>query len=173
MRKFLRIFGIGVVCCALLAVAMIAWPSRYPPTPDPRTSRIIENVRIVDVVAGTVGQPQSLLIREGRIAAIGQFDASPALPRHDEGGAYAVPAFWDMHVHSFQSSPQMHFPLWVANGVLNVRLEKVADAINLVKEVIQPWAAAYIDGAEVIKTPASVKPTEPADQKATQETMGK
>ena len=35
MRKFLRIFGIGVVCCALLAVAMIAWPSRYPPTPDP------------------------------------------------------------------------------------------------------------------------------------------
>ena len=121
MRKFLRIFGIGVVCCALLAVAMIAWPSRYPPTPDPRTSRMIDNVRIVDVVAGTVGQPQSLLIREGRIAAIGQFDASPALPRHDEGGAYAVPAFWDMHMHSFQSSPQMHFPLWVANGVLNVR----------------------------------------------------
>ena len=121
MRKSLRIFGIGVVFCGLLAAILIAWPSRYPPMPDPGTSRIIDNVRIVDVVAGTVGQPQSLLIREGRIVAIGQIEASSALPRHDAGGAYAVPAFWDMHVHSFQSSPQMHFPLYVANGVLNLR----------------------------------------------------
>ena len=121
MRKSLRIFGIGLVFCGLLAATLIAWPSRYPPMPDPGTSRIIDNVRIVDVVTGTVGQSQSLLIREGRIAAIGQIEASSALPRHDAGGAYALPAFWDMHVHSFQSSPQMHFPLWVANGVLNVR----------------------------------------------------
>ena len=61
-----------------------------------------------------------------------------------------------------------------ANGVLNVRLEKVADAIKLVEEVIQPWTSAYIDGAEIIRTPESVKPVsqesaQTTDQKATQE----
>ncbi|MBN1562621.1 MAG: FHA domain-containing protein [Anaerolineae bacterium] len=58
-----------------------------------------------------------------------------------------------------------------SNGVLNVRLEKVADAIQLVKEVIQPWTAAYIDGAEIIRTPTPLATEPPPDknEKATQE----
>ena len=105
---------------AILALLLL-WPVSHAPIPATSGGRLVENVRIVDVVSGTVSQPQAIAIRDGTIVAIGSDAQSMNLPRFDGGGSYALPAFWDMHVHSFQTSPQMHFPLWVANGVLNVR----------------------------------------------------
>jgi pSer/pThr/pTyr-binding forkhead associated (FHA) protein len=55
------------------------------------------------------------------------------------------------------------------SGVINVRLEKVADAIKLMKEVIAPWKEAYIEGAGIIKKPETAQ-NQPSTQKATQET---
>ena len=105
-----------------LAVAMLlVWPSSLPPKPDAETSRLIRNVRIIDTQTGTASTPQSILVRDGMIEAIGVDLDHGGLPVYDAGGAFAVPGFWDMHIHTFQLSPQLHLPLWVANGILNTR----------------------------------------------------
>ncbi len=105
----------------LLAVALILWPAPEAPLADPARNRLIENVRVVDVVTGTAGPLVAVEIRDGAIAAIGPGIVAGDLARLNGRGGFLVPGFWDMHVHSFQASPQMHLPLWIANGVTNVR----------------------------------------------------
>ncbi|WP_022674115.1 amidohydrolase family protein [Novosphingopyxis baekryungensis] len=109
----------GAVLLAFFA--LVLWPSSDAPLPDQDRDRVIVGVRIVDVVAGVVGPPRSVEIRNGRITTIGTGPVPSDVPRLDGQGAFLVPGFWDMHVHSFQASPQMHFPLWIANGVTSVR----------------------------------------------------
>ena len=107
---------------ALLVVIftiLLAWPRSHAPLPSSPTHYVLGDVRILDVEQESTGPPTSIEIRDGRIVAIGT--VSPGAPRIDAGGGVLMPAFWDMHMHSFQLSPQLHFPLWVANGVLNVR----------------------------------------------------
>ena len=116
-KTFVAVVGLA----ALAFAALVLWPFSAAPLPDQNRNRVIVGVRAVDVDAGVIGPPVSVLIRDGRIEAIGT-EAMPAdLPRVDGRGAYMLPGFWDMHVHSFQASPQMHFPLWIANGVTSVR----------------------------------------------------
>lgn len=121
MRKFLRISLAGLSVILLVAIALILWPQRAAPLPEPENSRIIHNVRVIDVHQGTASEPVSVVIRDGVIAAIGPELKTSGRPALDASGAFLVPGFWDMHVHTFQSSPQMHLPLWVAGGVTNVR----------------------------------------------------
>lgn len=111
------IFG---TIAAALTVA-IWWPGAAAPLPDGGRDRIIANVRVVDVERGVAGGPTSVLIREGRISAIGPGANASDLPVVDARGGYLTPGFWDMHVHTFQLSPQLHLPLFVANGVTGVR----------------------------------------------------
>lgn len=111
----------AVALLLLLFAALLWWPFSNAPLPDQGQDRVIVGVRVVDVIAGTVGSPVSVEIRGGRIAAIGTGLAPTDVPPVDGRGAFLVPGFWDMHVHSFQASPQMHFPLWVANGITTVR----------------------------------------------------
>lgn len=36
-------------------------------------------------------------------------------------GGYLIPGLWDMHGHSYKTSPQLHHPLYLAHGVTAVR----------------------------------------------------
>jgi hypothetical protein len=78
-------------------------------------------VRVVDVELGRASALSSVLVRGGMIRAIGDLPAVPGVPVLDGKGGYLVPGFWDMHMHSFQLSPQLHLPLFVANGITSVR----------------------------------------------------
>lgn len=104
---------------AVLAAAAIAWPRAQAPLAGAGDDYAVINVRVVDVASGTAGQPTTVSIRDGLIAAIGSAEAG--LPVVDGGGGYLVPGFWDMHMHSFQLSPQLHLPLYLANGITGVR----------------------------------------------------
>ena len=121
MSRLGRYSLIALGCIACLAALLIFWPSTRAPLPEPSQSRLITNARVIDVVAGSAGPPVSIEIRDGKIVAIGAGLKADDLRQFDAEGAYLLPAFWDMHVHTFQSSPQMHLPLWIANGVTNVR----------------------------------------------------
>ncbi len=89
----------------------------------------IENVAVVDVVRGEIVKPRTVLIDNGRIAAIGEPDAidiPSATVRVDGGGRYLMPGLVDMHVHLFNNASHRApndwaFPLFVANGVTGVR----------------------------------------------------
>jgi hypothetical protein len=112
----------GIIGALLLGVVIaLAWPEKAAPLPDARRNYVIEGVRVVDVIAGTVAPPTDVIVRDGVIASIGARSPSSGLVRIEGRGRFLVPGFWDMHMHSFQLSPQMHLPLFVANGVTNVR----------------------------------------------------
>lgn len=121
MRATLKWLGLGVALILGLAVVGILWPATRAPLPDAARNRLIINARVIDVERGVAGPPTSVLIRNGIIAAIGSRDAVVGVSVLDAGGGYLVPGFWDMHSHAWQTSPQLHFPLYIANGVTGVR----------------------------------------------------
>lgn len=106
---------------ASIAILALLWPTARAPLPQPSREFVINNVRVVDVEAGTAGQPTSVVISNGRIQAIGTHRRREGVAILDADGRFLVPGYWDMHVHTFQLSPQMHLPLWVANGVTSIR----------------------------------------------------
>jgi len=89
---------------------------------------IIDNVNVVDVKTGVVLPTQSVVISANKIAFIGAREQIPTsyaeLPqqhRVDGANGYLIPGLWDSHLHTLSTSPQMHFPLLVANGVTTIR----------------------------------------------------
>ncbi len=116
-----KAIGIVVGCIAIAAIAGIVWPPAAAPVPSSGRDHLIRNVHIVDVELGCAGPLSSVLVRGGVIKAIGQLASAPGATVVDGKGGYLVPGFWDMHMHSFQLSPQLHLPLFVANGVTSVR----------------------------------------------------
>ena len=111
----------------------------------------IENVSIVDVVRGRIVGPRTVLIVDGRIAAIdklGKVARSSAALRVDGRGQFLMPALVDMHVHLFNNASHRPpndwaFPLFIANGVTAVR-EMAAIPADL--PVIARWRAAAARG---------------------------
>ncbi len=122
MRRGVLGLAGGVLVVAMLFAALVWWPLPAAPLPRFAPAYLIEGVRIVEAVAGRSGPPVSVLLRGDRIAAIGPRLAVPAdAVRVDGRGRFLAAGFRDMHVHSFQLSPQLHLPLFVANGVTSVR----------------------------------------------------
>ena len=89
----------------------------------------IERIAVVDVVRGEVVQPRTVLIVDGRIAAVGAPDAidiPSAAVRVEGRGRFLMPGLVDMHVHLFNNAShrapnEWTFPLFVANGVTGIR----------------------------------------------------
>lgn len=112
----------------------IALPlDEYPLDPrDPRPI-VIDDISIVDLASGEARAGQSIVVAGNRIVYAGDGTAAraPANARRISGkGKYAMPGLWDMHVHSVALSPQLHFPLLIANGVTTVRDMGDACAFN-------------------------------------------
>jgi len=110
-----------VAAMLLLVTAGIFWPAAQAPLQPAGQNLVLDNVRIVDLEGGRAGPSVSVLVVDGVIAAIGADLGRAGVRRVDGRGGYLVPGFWDMHMHSFQISPQVHFPLYLANGVTGVR----------------------------------------------------
>jgi imidazolonepropionase-like amidohydrolase len=77
------------------------------------------------VIDGTGAPPRpdtTVVVRDGRIAAIGK-DGEVEAPERarvvDAAGKYLIPGLWDMHVHF---SDRGSMPLFLANGVTGVRV---------------------------------------------------
>lgn len=115
--------GFAIVALGLVFVLALAvlWPTAKAPLPPAQRDHVITNVHVIETASGTVGPPQSVLLKDGRIAAIGTPISASSTHQIDGRGGYLIPGLWDMHSHSFQLSPQLHLPLQVANGVTGVR----------------------------------------------------
>lgn len=109
-------------------------------------SIVIESVAVVDVVRGETAGPRTVLIVDGRIAAIGKPEAialPPAAVRVDGRGRYLMPGLVDMHVHLFNNASrrapnEWAFPLLVANGVTAIREMRTEPAQMA---VVEGWRA--------------------------------
>jgi imidazolonepropionase-like amidohydrolase len=98
----------------------------------------ITNVTIID---GTGAKPrlhQTLLVDNGRIAAIGHMAVPRGAEVIDGSGKFLIPALWDMHVHlGSYAHAREAFPQMLANGIGGVRDmgTPLDDALRVRREV--------------------------------------
>jgi len=103
--------------------AALLWPQGLAiQAQEPDQAVFIQDVTVIDVIAGKEIPAQSILIRDGVIAAIKAADnfAQPDDTTLIEGsGKFAIPGLWDMHIHWYDQRSMALFPL---NGVTGVRM---------------------------------------------------
>ncbi|HEY9227615.1 MAG TPA: amidohydrolase family protein, partial [Gemmatimonadaceae bacterium] len=84
----------------------------------------ITHVAVIDGRDSTPKREQTVIVRGGRIAAVGP-SASVATPGDariiDGRGKFLIPGLWDMHVHTVVVAGRDLLRLYVVNGVTGVR----------------------------------------------------
>lgn len=101
---------------ALSLLLALAWPKQGPPAP-----LVFEHVAVVPMDREIVLEDHTVVVRDGRIAALGPASAVavPADALHIDGrGHFLMPGLADMHVHVWDENDLY---LFVANGVTTVR----------------------------------------------------
>jgi imidazolonepropionase-like amidohydrolase len=85
---------------------------------------IIEDVTVIDPRSGTFLAHQSVIVTGNRISFAGPAAQAPNLDqarRIAGAGKYLSPGQVDAHAHTMTLSPQLHFPLMLANGMTSLR----------------------------------------------------
>lgn len=123
--RLLRFVVLPLVLAAAAFAAGVAMPLAHLalPAADVRPI-VIDDVSVPDLESGETRAGQTIVITGTRIAYVGPAAGAPipATARRVSGkGKFAIPGLWDMHVHSVDLSPQIHFPLLLANGVTSAR----------------------------------------------------
>ncbi|MDG2509201.1 amidohydrolase family protein [Stenotrophomonas maltophilia] len=152
-RRWPIALAILLLAPPLLFAAALLWPLSAPPLPEPGNSRVIVNARVVDVARGRVSEPTTLTVRNGTITAIGEGAQDTRLPVLDAGGRWLLPGFWDMHTHALQLSPQLQFPLMLANGITATRdmmdCPQATDPLIACVADKRRWTAQAVAGQQV------------------------
>lgn len=152
-RQWPIVLVILLLAPPLLFAAALLWPLSAPPLPEPGNSRVIVNARVVDVARGQVSEPTTVTVRHGTITAIGEDPQDARLPVLDAGGRWLLPGFWDMHTHALQLSPQLQFPLMLANGITGTRdmmdCPQTTDPLIACVADKRRWTAQAIAGQQV------------------------
>jgi imidazolonepropionase-like amidohydrolase len=107
----------------------------------------IRNVRVIDGVASA---PQDVLVRGGRIAAVGPHLRIPSRTQMVDGhGKYLIPGLWDMHVHLAALSDVPRAPeILLSYGVTGVR--DMGGRLGELKSLRAGIAAGDIAGPRIL-----------------------
>ena len=123
--RLVRTLALLVVLAGIVFAVGVGLPLGHFPVPVQEAGLlVIDNITIIDVRAGVARAEQTIVMAGNRIVSAGDSSATaaPAGARRVSGkGKFAMPGLWDMHVHTIGLSPQLHFPLLIANGVTSVR----------------------------------------------------
>lgn len=95
------------------------------PAPARSSITVISDANVVDPRGdGSIAYGQMVMIDDDKISFVGTNGSRPV----PEGavvvpasGKFLIPGLWDSHIHTLRLSPQLHFPLLIANGVTSVR----------------------------------------------------
>jgi hypothetical protein len=105
----------------LLAAAWLFVASAVAHAETPSTA--IENVTVIDVVAGVAKPDMTVVVAGNKIASVGPASAAtvPKGTRVVDGrGKFLIPGLWDMHVHLGNAS-EAALPVLIAYGITGVR----------------------------------------------------
>jgi len=129
IARVARRFGasLGLCVASVLPPPAGAQPARAPLA---RGALVITNVTVVPMTADTVLRGRTVLVRDGRIAAISS--AAAAIPadarRIDGSGKFLIPGLADMHTHLYSddevpdSLGKYEVGVLLANGITAARL---------------------------------------------------
>ncbi|MEN5267380.1 amidohydrolase family protein [Stenotrophomonas sepilia] len=152
-RRWPRVLALLLLVPPLLFTAALLWPLSAPSLPHPGNSHVIVNARVVDIARGQASEPTTVTVRNGTITAIGEDPPETTLPVLDAGGRWLLPGFWDMHTHALQLSPQLQFPLMLANGITGTRdmmdCPQATDPLIACVADKRRWTAQAIAGQQV------------------------
>ncbi len=122
----------------------------------------VHNVRVLDVVAGKLGEPTEVWVKDGKFIAApdeaGEGDDPSDTESIDARGAVMMPGLWDMHSHLFDGSAVMN----IAGGVTSVRDlgNSKAELDDLVKRIGEGamagpnvYRAALLDAESPFRAP--------------------
>src|SRR5437773_2068640 len=85
-------------CCAILALAGMAMGAM--PAGPGRSTIVISNVTVIDVVGGGKLAGQTVIVVDGKIAEVSKDGNIPPQAKVIDGrGKFLIPGLWDMHVH--------------------------------------------------------------------------
>lgn len=88
---------------------------------------VLTHVNVIDTAGGPIQTGMTVVITNGRIAALGKFETT-LIPAHaeviDSTGKFLIPGLWDMHAHlgTDDFDRDAHLALFIINGVTGVRL---------------------------------------------------
>jgi hypothetical protein len=143
--------GLAVALVVVLAT-LLTWPLPETPSPGISGDFLVRNVAVVDVVNDRIVPGRDVVVRNGRIEAVGAStpDGAPrGLVVVDGTGKFLIPGLWDMHVHSLKISPQFTHPLSIANGITGVRemwgCPALPDSFLACGEDLERWRARLRD----------------------------
>ncbi|MFT4022530.1 MAG: hypothetical protein QM664_01955 [Flavihumibacter sp.] len=110
----------GLVC--LLLFSCLATIAQQQPA-------LIFHAQVIDPLAGTIKENQSILVQNGRIVATGpdtQFKKRNNYALIDAKGLFVLPGFWDMHMHfgggdTLTEENKWLLPLYLVHGITTIR----------------------------------------------------
>lgn len=108
---------------------------------------LISNVTLIDATGGPPQAGRSVLVRAGKIAAIGAPIKAPKDARRIDGtGRFLIPGLWDMHTHvaGISADPKWGkhlLPLYLAHGIVGIR-DMAGDL-----ETLLAWKRVQASGA--------------------------
>jgi imidazolonepropionase-like amidohydrolase len=93
---------------------------------------LLSNLRLLDPVAGRLREGVSILVRDGRFAAVGeQLDVAPETQVRDLGGRVVMPGLIDCHVHvtsvtlKFANESARYFPASYISAISSGKLNRM------------------------------------------------
>lgn len=138
------------VALGLAALAVTACTERPA---DYASGLAIENVSVVDVVAGEVREGRTVVVEGDRIVEVAPASAlrlGESVTRVDGSGRYLIPGLWDMHVHHgmpFAREPARELMMSLAHGVTGVRdLGATPEVFRTLKEWRGRFRAGEVPG---------------------------
>jgi imidazolonepropionase-like amidohydrolase len=115
----------GVVVSFVTGFAVIVWwPVPAPPPPPAAADFAIQSVTIMDTDGEADLADATVIVRDGKISAVGparEVPVPPGMAVVDGNARYLIPGLWDMHAHVWKHAEQLQLPLYVAHGVTGVR----------------------------------------------------
>lgn len=143
--KAFRLSGIVLLVIQLLAVQLL---------PAQDTTLILQHANVVDVTSGKIKQQVNMVIKNGRITAVGARAGKKEQGKTiDLKGAYVMPGLIDAHVHVANGKgmkPETtlkHLQYFVQHGITSVR-DAAGDA-SVLKVAQQRIRSGQAEGADV------------------------
>jgi imidazolonepropionase-like amidohydrolase len=127
MKRVLKFIGKTLLVLMVLAIFILIIGVNIPIKNFNQSSKNIsklylKNCNIVDIKNNKILENQNITVQNGRVVKIDGIEENPlGYQIIDAKNKYVIPTLWDMHVHTLSLSPQLHFPLLIANGITNIR----------------------------------------------------
>ena len=127
LLKYLALCFVGLIALTIISFYILLSKSLpdLPKLNQPTSSLAISNVTVINPIDSTIVSHQTVLIENGRIISVddtGSNTLAESVTNIDGNGKFLIPGFWDMHSHlRHQYEPYLSMPLFIANGVFNIR----------------------------------------------------